>query len=92
MTESSAAFRSKAGGRSEGHELAAYGATAVAITPGWLRSEMMLENFGVTESNWRDAVDPAQLQSLELILKSVSLGTIALTAALVLARYQQALP
>jgi NAD(P)-dependent dehydrogenase (short-subunit alcohol dehydrogenase family) len=31
---------------SQGHELAAHGATAVAITPGWLRSEMMLENFG----------------------------------------------
>lgn len=36
-------------------ELAAYGATAVALTPGWLRSEMMLEHFGVTEANWRDA-------------------------------------
>lgn len=41
---------------SQGHELAPYGATAVAITPGWMRSEMMLENFGVTESNWRDAL------------------------------------
>ena len=30
-------------------------ATAVALTPGWLRSEMMLENFGVTKANWRDA-------------------------------------
>jgi NAD(P)-dependent dehydrogenase (short-subunit alcohol dehydrogenase family) len=48
---------------SQGHELAPYGATAVAITPGWLRSEMMLENFGVTESNWRDALDPARAQS-----------------------------
>jgi hypothetical protein len=27
----------------------------VALTPGWLRSEMMLDNFGVTEANWRDA-------------------------------------
>ena len=43
---------------SQGHELEPYGATAVAITPGWLRSEMMLENFGVSESNWREAVDP----------------------------------
>lgn len=31
---------------------------AVAITPGWLRSELMLDNFGVTESTWRAAVDP----------------------------------
>jgi NAD(P)-dependent dehydrogenase (short-subunit alcohol dehydrogenase family) len=29
--------------------------TAVALTPGWMRSEMMLENHGVTEVNWRDA-------------------------------------
>ena len=29
--------------------------TAVGVTPGWLRSEMMLENFGVTEASWRDA-------------------------------------
>jgi NAD(P)-dependent dehydrogenase (short-subunit alcohol dehydrogenase family) len=43
---------------SQGHELAAFGATAVAITPGWLRSEMMLDNFGVSEENWRDSVSP----------------------------------
>ena len=36
-------------------ELAPFGATAVSLTPGWLRSEMMLEGFGVTEQNWRDA-------------------------------------
>ncbi|MER6250440.1 SDR family oxidoreductase [Streptomyces sp. NPDC001584] len=39
-----------------GHELGPRGATAVALTPGWLRSEMMLETFGVTEANWRDAL------------------------------------
>jgi len=44
---------------SQGHELAPHGATAVAITPGWLRSEMMLDNFGVSEERWRDAVDRA---------------------------------
>jgi NAD(P)-dependent dehydrogenase (short-subunit alcohol dehydrogenase family) len=43
---------------SQGHELKPHGATAIAITPGWLRSEMMLDNFGVTEENWRDALDP----------------------------------
>jgi NAD(P)-dependent dehydrogenase (short-subunit alcohol dehydrogenase family) len=36
-------------------DLAPRGAAAVAITPGWLRSEMMLEAFGVREENWRDA-------------------------------------
>jgi NAD(P)-dependent dehydrogenase (short-subunit alcohol dehydrogenase family) len=45
---------------SQGHELAPHGGTAVAVTPGWLRSEMMLENFGVTESNWRDALDASR--------------------------------
>lgn len=44
-------------GFSQGHELRPYGATAVAVTPGWLRSEMMLDNFGVTEENWRAALD-----------------------------------
>ncbi|MEW2465770.1 SDR family oxidoreductase [Streptomyces sp. NPDC046994] len=40
-----------------GHELGSRGATAVALTPGWLRSELMLETFGVTEQNWRDALE-----------------------------------
>ncbi|MFD9356024.1 SDR family oxidoreductase [Streptomyces sp. NPDC060031] len=40
-----------------GHELGPRGATAVALTPGWLRSEMMLDTFGVTEANWRDALE-----------------------------------
>jgi NAD(P)-dependent dehydrogenase (short-subunit alcohol dehydrogenase family) len=43
---------------SQGHELAGHRATAVAITPGWLRSEMMLEAFGVTEERWREAPAP----------------------------------
>jgi NAD(P)-dependent dehydrogenase (short-subunit alcohol dehydrogenase family) len=37
------------------HELRPYHATAVSVTPGWLRSEAILEAYGVTESNWRDA-------------------------------------
>jgi NAD(P)-dependent dehydrogenase (short-subunit alcohol dehydrogenase family) len=43
---------------SQGHELAPHGATAVCVTPGWLRSELMLEHFAVSENNWRDALDP----------------------------------
>src|SRR5712664_2514195 len=39
------------------HELEPHGATAVALTPGWLRSEAMLEAFGVTEANWREATE-----------------------------------
>lgn len=37
-------------------DLAPHGCTAVAITPGWLRSEIMLETFEVKEENWQDAV------------------------------------
>ncbi|MEU7822559.1 SDR family oxidoreductase [Catellatospora sp. NPDC049133] len=40
----------------QGKELAPYGATAVALTPGWMRSEIMLEHYGVTEATWRVAV------------------------------------
>jgi NAD(P)-dependent dehydrogenase (short-subunit alcohol dehydrogenase family) len=36
-------------------ELAPHGGTAVALTPGWMRSEMMLDIYGVTEETWRDA-------------------------------------
>jgi NAD(P)-dependent dehydrogenase (short-subunit alcohol dehydrogenase family) len=36
-------------------ELATHGVTVMAVTPGFLRSETMLEHFGVTEANWRDA-------------------------------------
>ncbi len=37
------------------HELGPRGATAVSLTPGWLRSEAMLDAYRVTESNWHDA-------------------------------------
>ncbi|MBE9374253.1 SDR family oxidoreductase [Saccharopolyspora sp. HNM0983] len=42
--------------RAQGEELRPHGGTAVSLTPGWLRSEMMLDEFGVAEHNWRDAV------------------------------------
>lgn len=37
-------------------DLKPYGVTALALSPGFLRSEAMLDNFGVSESNWRDAI------------------------------------
>jgi NAD(P)-dependent dehydrogenase (short-subunit alcohol dehydrogenase family) len=43
---------------SQGYELAPRGGTAVAITPGWLRSEMMLEAYRTTEDEWRSAAAP----------------------------------
>jgi len=39
-----------------GHELKPHGATAVAVTPGWLRSEAMLDAYRVTEPTWREAI------------------------------------
>jgi NAD(P)-dependent dehydrogenase (short-subunit alcohol dehydrogenase family) len=41
---------------SQAHELRPHGCTAVAVTPGWMRSEQMLDNYGVAEANWRDAI------------------------------------
>jgi NAD(P)-dependent dehydrogenase (short-subunit alcohol dehydrogenase family) len=42
-------------GYSQAHELRKYGCAAVALTPGWLRSEMMLDIYEVDEEHWRDA-------------------------------------
>jgi NAD(P)-dependent dehydrogenase (short-subunit alcohol dehydrogenase family) len=42
----------------QGEELAEHGCTAVALTPGWLRSEMMLDVMGVREENWREGRNP----------------------------------
>lgn len=39
-----------------GKQLAEHGVTALALTPGFIRSEAMLEGFGVTEETWRDAI------------------------------------
>ena len=37
-------------------ELAKHQCTSIGITPGWLRSEMMLDHYHVTEENWQDAI------------------------------------
>jgi NAD(P)-dependent dehydrogenase (short-subunit alcohol dehydrogenase family) len=39
----------------QAHELRPHRAAAVAVTPGWMRSEDMLDFYGVTEATWRDA-------------------------------------
>jgi NAD(P)-dependent dehydrogenase (short-subunit alcohol dehydrogenase family) len=56
----------------QGHELGPHGGTAVALTPGWLRSEMMLEHFDVTEANWPDAVHRAESTAPKDFLMSES--------------------
>jgi NAD(P)-dependent dehydrogenase (short-subunit alcohol dehydrogenase family) len=74
---------------SHGHELAPLGATAVAVTPGWLRSEMMLDNYGVTEETWREANAPpgfAQSESPRYIGRGIA----ALAADEHRARWNQA--
>jgi NAD(P)-dependent dehydrogenase (short-subunit alcohol dehydrogenase family) len=43
-------------GKTLDEELAPHGVTSLALTPGYLRSEAMLEGFGVTEETWRDAI------------------------------------
>ncbi len=40
----------------QAQELRSHQCTVVALTPGWLRSEMMLDAYGVSEANWRDAI------------------------------------
>ena len=44
-------------------ELEGRGVTALAVTPGFLRSEGMLDHFGVTEATWRDAAKEVQRSS-----------------------------
>jgi NAD(P)-dependent dehydrogenase (short-subunit alcohol dehydrogenase family) len=50
---------------SQGHELAPFAATAVALSPGWLRSEIMLEAFETTEADWRSAKAPSGFEASE---------------------------
>ena len=44
-------------GEALAHELQPHGVTALTVTPGWLRSESMLDHFGVTEETWREAAE-----------------------------------
>ena len=43
--------------RAQAAELAPHGVTALALTPGFLRSEAVLDHFGVTRDTWRDAIE-----------------------------------
>jgi NAD(P)-dependent dehydrogenase (short-subunit alcohol dehydrogenase family) len=43
--------------RAQAEELREHGVAAVALTPGFLRSEAVLDHFGVSEANWRDAIE-----------------------------------
>ncbi|HSD79335.1 MAG TPA: SDR family oxidoreductase [Solirubrobacteraceae bacterium] len=41
----------------QAQEITPHGGTAVALTPGWMRSEAMLDHYGVSEANWRQATE-----------------------------------
>ncbi|MFK0216842.1 SDR family oxidoreductase [Streptomyces vinaceus] len=70
-----------------GHELGTRGATAVALTPGWLRSEMMLDNFGVREENWRDALAQMPHFAISETPSYVGRGVVALASDPAVARW-----
>lgn len=73
---------------SQGHELASVGATAVAVTPGWLRSEMMLDAFDVTEANWRDAAAPPGFMTSESP-RYIGRGIVAIAADPIRSQWNQ---
>ena len=61
-------------------DLGAHDGTAVVLTPGWLRSEMMLEAFGVTEETWRDACERQPHFAISESPRFVGRGVAALAA------------
>lgn len=68
-------------------ELAGTALTAVAVTPGWLRSEAMLEHYGVTEPTWRDAIGKEPHFCISESPSFVGRGIAALAGDRGLARY-----
>lgn len=46
------------------HDLGPSGVTAVAVAPGFMRTEAILEGFGVTEANWKDALTNPQAAAM----------------------------
>ncbi|MFF0448389.1 SDR family oxidoreductase [Streptomyces sp. NPDC004609] len=63
-----------------GEELKSVGGTAVAVTPGFLRSEEMLDTFGVTEENWRDGITKERHWALSESPVYIGRGVAALAA------------
>ena len=61
-------------------ELKEHPVTAVGVTPGWLRSEKMLDGFGVGEDNWRDALDKVPGFAISESPTYVARGVAALAA------------
>jgi len=72
-----------------GHELAPQGATAVSVSPGWLRSEAMLDAYGVTEATWKDAVEVSPHFAISETPRYVGRAVAALAADPDVARWNQ---
>ncbi|MET9731138.1 SDR family oxidoreductase [Streptomyces sp. NPDC006458] len=70
-----------------GEELGPRGASALALTPGWLRSEIMLEHFGVREDNWRDALERVPHFAISETPRYVGRAVVALAADPAVARF-----
>ncbi|MEI7024255.1 SDR family oxidoreductase [Paenibacillus sp. y28] len=66
--------------KSLAHELAPYQCTALAVTPGWMRSEIMLETYRVTEANWRDALVEVPYFAISETPRFIGRGIAALAA------------
>lgn len=71
----------------QSEELRAHDGAAVAVTPGWLRSEMMLQIYGVTEDTWQDAIDTEPHFAISESPTYVARGVAALAADPDRARY-----
>lgn len=69
-------------------ELAGHPVTALGVTPGWLRSEGMLEHFGVTEDDWQDACTTVPGFAISESPTYVARGVAALAADPAVARYR----
>jgi NAD(P)-dependent dehydrogenase (short-subunit alcohol dehydrogenase family) len=72
-----------------GKELAPHGATAVSVSPGWLRSEAMLDAYGVTEATWRDATEVSPHFAISETPRYVGRAVAALAADPDVARWNQ---
>lgn len=64
----------------QAHELQEFEASAMGVTPGWLRSEKMLEIFSVTEDNWSDGTKTDPHFAISETPQFVARGVAALLA------------
>lgn len=72
---------------SQARELEPYGCTALALTPGWMRSEIMLRQYGVSEANWKDALQLEPHFVISETPRYIGRGVAALAADPCLSRY-----